>query len=357
LAVWDGRRIRAGTPPIPSERPEAICYNPPVGTRATVSADPELLLTLDASSEEGRAVLKALASEPRTRILDVLSERLLNVSEIAEALAIPLSTATLHVNVLEDAGLLRADLRPGERGLQKVCQRVYDQVLIRLPGHEREPEQRIVELSMPVGGYVRSEVNPTCGLVTEESMIGFADDPTSFFEPEHVRAQLLWFRSGFVEYHFPNRLPPRTVADALWLSMEVCSEAPMHDDDWPSDITVWINDHRIGTFTSPADFGGQRGLLTPPWWDSRNSQYGLLKEWRVEKTGSYVDGVRVSDVTIDDIAVDRSRHVAVRVGVAHDAAHVGGLNLFGRRFGNYPQDLVLRLRYHRPEDLGNTPAS
>jgi len=25
---------------------------------------------------------------------------------------------------------------------------------------------------------------------------------------------------------------------------------------------------------------------------------------------------------------------------------VGGINIFGRRFGNYPQDLVLRLRYH-----------
>ncbi|MEJ2289009.1 MAG: helix-turn-helix domain-containing protein, partial [Deinococcales bacterium] len=155
-----------------------------------VPPDPELLLTLDASSAEGRAVLKALASEPRTRILEVLSERLLNVSEIAEALSIPLSTATLHVNVLEEAGLLRADLRPGERGLQKVCQRVYDQVLIRLPGHEREPEQQIVELTMPVGAYVRSDVEPTCGLASEESVIGFNDDPTSFFEPEHVGAQL-----------------------------------------------------------------------------------------------------------------------------------------------------------------------
>ncbi len=314
--------------------------------------DPELVLTLDAASEAGRSVLKALASEPRTRILEVLAGQLMNVSEIAEALSIPLSTATLHVNVLEEAGLLRADLRPGERGLQKVCQRVYDQVLIRLPGHEREPEQRIVELAMPIGAYVRSEVEPTCGLASEESVIGFADDPTSFFEPDHVRAQLLWFRSGFVEYHFPNRLPPRTLADALWLSMEVCSEAPMHDDDWPSDITVWINDREIGTFTSPADFGGQRGLLTPDWWDSRNSQYGLLKEWRVERSGSYVDGVRVSDVTIDDLGIERSRHLSVRIGVRDEAAHVGGLNLFGRRFGNYPQDIVLRLRYHGPQGPG-----
>ena len=27
------------------------------------------------------------------------------------------------------------------------------------------------------------------------------------------------------------------------------------------------------------------------------------------------------------------------------ARHVGGINLFGQRFGNYPQDIILRVRY------------
>lgn len=325
------------------------------GTNPGPLAPPDLLLRLDAGSARGRAALKALASEPRVRILEALAERVLNVSEVAEALSMPVSTATLHINVLEEAGLLRADLRPGERGLQKVCQRLYDQVLINLPRADREPPQRIVELSMPVGAYVASDVSPTCGLAGEESIIGFTDDPTSFFEPDHVDAQLLWFRSGFVEYHFPNRLPPRSVADGLWLSLEVCSEAPMHHPDWPSDITVWVNGVEVGTFTSPADFGGQRGVLTPGWWDTRNSQYGLLKEWRVTHEGSYVDGVRVSEVRIDDLGLGEARRVAVRIGVKEDARHVGGLNLFGQRFGNYPQDLVLRMRYHPLADGAEGP--
>jgi predicted transcriptional regulator len=33
------------------------------------------------------------------------------------------------------------------------------------------------------------------------------DDPRSFYEPEHVFAQLIWFKQGFVEYDFPNNLP------------------------------------------------------------------------------------------------------------------------------------------------------
>ena len=54
-------------------------------------------------------------------------------------------------------------------------------------------------------------------------------------------AQLLWFRAGYVEYRFPNRVPPGARVQSLQLTAEICSEAPLHDLDWPSDITVWIN--------------------------------------------------------------------------------------------------------------------
>ena len=43
--------------------------------------------------------------------------------------------------------------------------------------------------------------------------------------------------------------------------------------------------------------------------------------------------------------MSKSSFVAVRIGVKPDAAHVGGINLFGRKFGNYPQDLILRIGY------------
>lgn len=306
-----------------------------------------LRLQLDALDADSRRALKALASEPRIRILEVLSDRLMNISEIAAALAMPLSTATLHVGILKEAGLLRTELKSGERGLQKVCQRVFDSVLIDLPTSRITPDQEIVEVAMPIGAYVDSEVAPTCGLASADAIIGLRDDPTSFFEPAHLEAQLIWFKHGFLEYRFPNRLPPRTTADNLWMSMELCSEAPMHHLDWPSDITLWVNGIEIGDWTSPADFGGQRGVLTPDWWGTRNTQYGLLKEWRINHDGSFIDGIRISDTTIDTLAIQDHPAITVRIGVRPDARHVGGLNLFGRAFGNYPQDIVLRLRYHR----------
>ena len=78
------------------------------------------------------------------------------------------------------------------------------------------------------------------------------------------------------------------------MRMEVCSEAPLYNLNWPSDMTVWINGVEIGTWTSPSDFGGERGQLTPEWWPLRNTQYGLLKVWHVSERDSEVDGRPVS---------------------------------------------------------------
>jgi predicted transcriptional regulator len=150
-----------------------------------------------------------------------------------------------------------------------------------------------------------------------------------------------------VKYQFPNRLPPQVTIDSLQLGLELCSEAPLHHDDWPSDITLWINDVEIGTWTSPADFGGkQRGKLTPAWWESRNSQYGLLKVWQVNGEGSFVDGIKVSPIHLADLKLTEHPVISVQIGVKEDAEHVGGINIFGSQFGNYPQDIILRIRYH-----------
>jgi predicted transcriptional regulator len=150
-----------------------------------------------------------------------------------------------------------------------------------------------------------------------------------------------------VEYQFPNRLPPGVTLEDVEISFEVCSEAPLHHPDWPSDITVCIGNVEIGTWTSPSDFGGERGALTPGWWDSQNTQFGLLKVWKVTANGSYVDGVQVSKVMLKDLSFKPGKPIVVRIGIKEDAVNIGGMNLFGSRFGNYPQDIVLRQRFRR----------
>jgi predicted transcriptional regulator len=288
--------------------------------------------------------LKALASLPRWQILQHLAEGSRSINDVAAALGLPASTAAAHIKILEDAGFIHTELHPATHGLQKVCSRTYDNVVVQLP-YQVTPTSHIAEVSMPVGAYVQCDVAPTCGLANDMSLIGHLDDPFSFYEPERIHAGLIWFRSGYLEYSFPNRLPESAKPLSLQVAMEICSEAPLHNNRWPSDITLWINGQEIGTWTCPSDFGGQRGRLTPGWWDSKDTQYGLLKRWLVTNDGAFIDGRSLSTCTLDDLAIHRQRLITVRLGVKADALHVGGINLFGCTFGNYPQDLALRLEY------------
>jgi len=303
-------------------------------------------LMIDARSPDGEtiALLKALANDTRMAILEYRGDRVVALTQIAAELDLPPSTTAMHIGILERAGLLHTDLQPASRGLQKVCSRTYDELVIDLPRGTHHSRER-VEISMPVGAYTTFDVDPTCGLATSSGLVGYLDDRNAFYEPDRINAQLLWFRAGYVEYVFPDRVPPGARVVSAQLTAEVSSEAPLHDLDWPSDISVWINGVRLGDWTCPSDYGGSRGRLTPRWWEDDNSQFGVLKRWHVTHEGTAIDGVPLSDVTIDALRLEPRNPIIVRIGVRRDAPNVGGLNLFGRRFGHYPQDLVLRLEY------------
>lgn len=318
-------------------------------------------LMMDARSPDGATIslLKALANETRMAILEYLGDRVVALTQVAQDLDLPASTAAMHIGILERAGLLHTELQPASRGLQKVCARTYDELVIELPRGTHHARDR-VEVSMPIGGYSRFETTPTCGLASASGLIGYLDDPNAFYEPERIHAQLLWFHSGFVEYIFPDRVPPGAKVISAQLTAEVSSEAPLHDLDWPSDISVWINDVYLGDWTCPADYGGSRGRLTPRWWEDNNSQFGVLKRWHVTADGTVIDGVPLSGVTTADLGIKPRQPVRVRIGVRPDADNIGGVNLFGRRFGHYPQDLVLRLEYTtklRADSEGIEPAA
>ncbi len=92
--------------------------------------------------EQFEEILKALGSNKRLAILEYLGADNKSVLEIADALGWPPSTVTLHVNILEHAGLIHTEIRPASRGLQKVCSRAYDRVTIDIP-FERGAEDAI----------------------------------------------------------------------------------------------------------------------------------------------------------------------------------------------------------------------
>ena len=299
------------------------------------------LLMIEA--KESLAVLNALASEPRLAILELLNTRKLNVNDIAKELHLPQSTVSTNIKILEEAGLITVEVAAGKKGAQKLCSLPYDEVVVQLPGIRKEVSQNIIEVAMPVGLYTDFEVHPPCGLCSREEIIGFLDVPESFLNPKRAVASLIWFERGFVEYKFPNNLKGNISLERLEVSMELSSEVPGTNSDWPSDITVWINGVEIGVWTSPGDFGDVRGKLTPMWWKLAGSQYGLLKNWNVTAMGTFVDGIKVSEVTLAELNLRGHSSIKVRIGIQDNAVNVGGINIFGAGFGNYDQDIALTM--------------
>jgi len=288
-------------------------------------------------------VIKGLASELRIRILGLLHEKSMNVNDIAKSLHLPQSTVATNVQVLEKAGLIRTENVKARKGSQKICHGVYQEMLIQFQ-QAKKADDGVIEVEMPIGLYTSYEVSAPCGLCSTESIIGFLDVPDTFLNPARMKAGLLWFEKGFVEYKFPNNsLYKEKPVKKIELSAELSSETPGTDRNLLSDITLWINDVEVGYWTSPGDFGDKRGKLTPQWWKLEGSQYGLLKHWIVTEEGSFVDGVKVSDVKIKDLGLPAHHSIRVRIGVKDTADHLGGMNIFGKGFGNYDQDLILRL--------------
>ena len=65
----------------------------------------------------------------------------------------------------------------------------------------------------------------------------------------------------------------------------------------------------------------------------------------MDANGSTLDGEPLSDVRLSDLCLTERDYISLRVGVSKDAEHVGGLNLFGEKFGDYPQGIVMRVGY------------
>jgi predicted transcriptional regulator len=307
--------------------------------------------TLKLVGREGADVMRALGSDVRLHILELLVERPRNINELGAALGASQPSVTRHVQQLEEAGLVVSDYASGVQGMQKICRAKFERLSLAFES-ATQPPPNVVEIEMPVGVFTLADVHPTCGLASRDRIIGYLDHPLAFHFPERTQAQLLWLGAGFVEYTFPNTMPAGVEVHSLDLMLEVCSETPGYDVDAPSDITVWINDVEIGSWQSPGDMGDHRGRLNPAWWPDAHTQYGFLKIWSVDDQGSYVDGVRASKATVSQLGIKPWQPTRVRIGVKEEAEHAGGFTLFGRGFGSYEQDIVLRLHHTGPRKSG-----
>ena len=290
---------------------------------------------LNVNPEQQFEIVRGLASPVRVRILRLLRRRgPLNVNQISEALGLPQSTIATNIQILEESELIDTEIGRARKGQQKICAARFDEIVIRLDDEETSRQKDVIEVEMPLGLYTSYNVSAPCGLCSTEGIMGVLDVPDLFLDPCRVQAALIWFGRGHVEYKFPNNAKVLNVTS---------SDVPGTNANWPSDISLWVNDVKVGTWTSPGDYGDRRGIHTPRWWKLEGSQYGALTQWHISSKGTFMGAKKLSSVTLAQLQLAEHHSIRLRIGIDDNAAHPGGVNIFGRGFGNHNHDILMRL--------------
>ncbi|MCR5641223.1 MAG: winged helix-turn-helix transcriptional regulator [Lachnospiraceae bacterium] len=296
------------------------------------------------SLDDGLELFKALGSEVRIDIIKLLMEhKSMNMNELAANLKITGGALTGHIKKLESCGIISTSNESAGHGNQKICSLRLDKILIDIqPSTSKE---NVYSDEISIGHYTDYKVYPTCGLATANKLIGEVDDTRYFSHPDRYNADILWFTKGYVEYMIPNFIPLNQKITGIMISAELSSEAPGINNNWPSDINFYLNNVHIGSWTSPGDFGDVHGIFTPDWWYPNWNQYGLLKMLVINREGTFIDGLKISDVSIDEFNLDSTSSMKFKMSVDEDSEHVGGLTIFGKSFGNYAQDIKVNISY------------
>ncbi|MBR1676920.1 MAG: ArsR family transcriptional regulator [Clostridia bacterium] len=289
-------------------------------------------------------ISKALSTNERVRILRSIIDKSKSVKDIAKELKLPPSSVARHVEVLADAQLIIVNYQPGIKGHAKYCSQTILSYTVNLDSTETDRENNnSFVIEMPIGQFSHCHIKAPCGMNGKDGRLGEDDNPRSFFRPERNQAEQLWFDRGYISYNFPSPEEKGNFS-GIEFSFEICSETVYYNNNWPSDITVYINDVEVLTFTSPGDFGGRRGKLTPEYWPIMSTQFGLLKKIAVNTEGVFLDNKMVSKkLTFDDLKLFDGTSIKLTIGIKDDAVHKGGINIFGKNFGDYPQAIIMKI--------------
>ena len=294
--------------------------------------------------KEQLQLFNALGSEVRIEILTILMKHgRMSMNDLASHAGLTNGALTSHIKKLEACGLVRINADNTGHGNMKICEPHLEKMLFDFS--KKQDSQNEFRSHLRVGQYSSCQIYPTCGLSTAEAIIGEVDDARYFTHQKRFGADILWLTKGYVEYMIPCIIPKNSSITKLEISMELSSEAPGSNADWPSDLYFSLNGNELGFWTSPGDYAERPGLFTPDWWFSNWNQYGLLKTLTVDRDGTYMDHERLSGIGLDSLALRADKPIYFRIEVPDKASHIGGLTLFGRNFGNYNQDIEFRILY------------
>ncbi len=290
---------------------------------------------------------RALNSKDRLLVLSYIWEKSANMLELSKALDLPISSVTKHIDILADAGLINIKYEPGKKGHTKVCSPGAYEILLDFDCFKKPAEFINIysfEYEMPIGCFTDCKVIAPCGMASTNDHLVKFDHPNYMFRTSRINAGIIWFQQGLLKYSFANEHKGRSFNE-IEFSLEICSESDFSRRYWLSDVTFSINNIETATITLPGDFNDRKGKLTPNYWSINNSQYGLLKLITVNNDGVFLDKKKIrSNLTINDLNLTEIDNIDFTIEIKDNANHIGGINIFGKDFGDHPQDILMRVK-------------
>lgn len=288
---------------------------------------------------------KALSSPVRIAMIRQLSCKSMTITELSALNDLPNSTTIFHLRILTDAKIVAMYYRPNKKGRTQVF--FLDFLSLKLA--ISPPAFRSIDVykqSMPIGMYTDAEFYEYVRFATATNFVRV--ETNDCFNPIRAEAQLLWTNGGKITYSFSNNFATEKPIRELCFSLEICSECTYYNNDWKSDITFAVNETELLTYTSLGDYGGTRGKLNPDWWGDNVTQYGDLVNICINENGVFLNNKLISNtLTLADLKIEKSNKVLFSIYTKKDALHYGGFNIFGKKFGNHPQDILLTAVYKK----------
>lgn len=287
---------------------------------------------------------KALSSTIRLEIISLLNKTPKTLSEISKELDLQLSSCSFHLDLLEQAGLISVSYNPKTKKKIKTFSYSEGKVLMLL----RKPlnaQKKSFKTSVNIGDYVNAKFSKRCGFASETEQLMDGDNMLTFSPLRH-KAQILWSSDAcFMEYAFPTVFLKEGEIETVEFSLEICSETMGYNNDFPSDITFSVNGKELCCFLCPGDFGDRYGTYTPLWWYPESTKYGTLVTIRIDESGVSLNGKSVNKKIVLSDLFDNDDRLLFKIEVKKDAEHVGGINLFGEKFGDYNRNIELNVTY------------
>lgn len=294
--------------------------------------------------DEAQNLLSCLASPMRIKIIELLKlNSEMSLDEIAKKLNITNGALTSHIKVLEEAQIINIRLVPLYRGTKKMCSLLEDKLIIEL--FDKQNSLPYYELELNVGQYDSYSVNSPCGLATTQNVVGGYDSEIYFSYPDRFNADLVWFTNGYVLYKFPFILKESEKVKEIQITVEMASEAPGGAMDYPTSADITVNGIKVGSDYLPGERFDRKGRLTPSWWKANFGQYGWLKLYTINEEGTFFNGEKVSDVSLNDLKLYERKTIELKISCLSSKESEGGITLFGKNFGDQSQGIKLRVIY------------